>query len=465
MRAPTYKTAVIVVYVLALFVQILDATIVNVALPTLADEFDVAVTDVEWVVLAYLLAVALGIPAAGWFADRFGSKRVFISAIVAFTLASALCGAAGSLDQLVAFRALQGLGAGMLTPVGSAILYRAFPLEERARAAVAVVGVAVIAPMIGPALGGIIVDTISWRWIFYVNIPIGVVATTLSMLWLREHTEPGAGRLDVAGLVLAGGGLAGLLYGLSLGPERGWADPVTLAVLAGAALALSLLVAIELRIDDPMLDLRLLTERLFRTVNVAGLFTYAGFLGLIFLFTLYLQSLRGESAMTAGFVQSPQALGVVVVSNLLGRRLYATIGPRRLMVVGTLATGAVSASLALTDTSTPLGLLAVLMFLRGAAIGVVFVAIQTSVYARIPVADTARATSIFSSQRQTANALGVAVAATILAALAPETCATAADAADGLRGYRIGFLVSGALFVPAAIASWFIHDEDAAATR
>jgi EmrB/QacA subfamily drug resistance transporter len=465
MRAPSYKIAVTVVYILALFMQILDATIVNVALPTLADEFGVEVTDVEWVVVGYLLALAVGIPAAGWFGDRFGSKRVFLTALMIFTVASAMCGAANSLDQLIAFRVLQGLGAGMLTPIGSAILFRAYPLEERAKAAIAVVGVAVIAPAIGPALGGIIVDTISWRWIFYVNVPIGVLALTVGWLWLREHTEPDAGRLDIAGLLLSGGSLALLLYGMSIGPERGWGSPVTLGVLVGAAAAMAALVIIELRIAEPILDLRLFRERLFRTINIAGLFAYAGFLGHIFLFTLYLQTLRGSSAMAAGFTQSPQALGVVVVSNLFGRRLYMAVGPRRLLMSGTLATGAVTMTFAATDTSTPIGVLATMMFARGLAVGMVFIAIQTAVYSQISLADTAKATSIFGAQRQTGNALGVAISATILAALATTADGTTAAAADGLRAYRVGFLVSGALFIPAAIASSFIHDEDAAATR
>ena len=179
MRAPSYKVAVTIVYVLGLFVQILDATIVNVALPTLADEFGVPVTDVEWIVVGYLLALATAIPAAGWLSDRFGSKRVFLGSLTVFTVASGLCGIAPSLDTLVAARLLQGLGAGLITPVGIAILFRAYPLAERATAAAAVVGVAVIAPATGPALGGIIVDSVSWRWIFYVNLPIGILAVAL----------------------------------------------------------------------------------------------------------------------------------------------------------------------------------------------------------------------------------------------------------------------------------------------
>jgi EmrB/QacA subfamily drug resistance transporter len=465
-RAPSYKVAVTVVYILGLFIQILDATIVNVALPTLADDFGVPVTEVDWVIVGYLLALASAIPAAGWLSDRFGSKKVFLGALAVFTVSSGLCGAATSLEMLVAFRLLQGLGAGLITPVGSAILFRAYPMAERARAAAAVVGVAVIAPAVGPALGGIIVDTISWRWIFFVNLPIGIAGMALGLMWLREEVVEGAGRFDGPGLLLASAGLALLLYGLSLGPDDGWAAPTTLAALSGAVGGFVLLVRRELRIDAPLLHLRLFTERLFRTANIAGLSIYAGFLGQIFLFTLYLQDLRGISATGAGFTQAPQAVGVFVLSNVAGRRLYMAVGPRRLMVAGAAGTGIVTAVFALTDTTTPLGLLAFMNFCRGLTIGLVFVTIQTAVYARISNADTAKATTLFSVQRQSANALGVAIVATVLAALAPASRSVGPiDAAAGLSAYRWAFVVCALLFVPGVIASWSIRDEDAAETR
>ena len=465
-RSPGYQTAVTVVYILGLFIQILDATIVNVALPTLADEFGVLVTEVEWVVVGYLLALASAIPAAGWMSDRFGSKRVFLGALLVFTAASGLCGAASSLDALIAFRILQGLGAGLITPVGAAILFRAYPLAERARAAAAVVGVAVIAPAVGPALGGIIVDTISWRWIFFVNLPVGAVAVALGARWLREEVLNDAGRFDGPGLVLASGGLALLLYGLSLGPDRGWAAPSTALALGASLLAFVLLVRRELRIGHPLLHLRLFQERLFRTTNLAGLSIYAGFLGQIFLFTLYLQDLRGVSATGAGFTQAPQAVGVFVLSNVAGKRLYVAVGPRRLMLAGAVGTGLITLSFALTDTTTPLGLLAAMNFARGLTIGLVFVTIQTAVYARISNADTAHATTLFSVQRQSANALGVAIVATVLAALAPASGLQGpVSAAAGLGAYRWAFVASALLFVPGALASWRIRDEDAAETR
>lgn len=455
MRTPTYKVAVTIVYVLGLFVQILDATIVNVALPTLAREFGVEVTGVEWVVVAYLLALASSIPAAGWLSDRFGAKRTFLVTLVVFTVASGLCGLAGSLSQLVGFRILQGIGAGLITPVGSAILFRAYPMAERAKASAAVVGVAVIAPAIGPALGGIIVDTTSWRWIFLVNLPIGITAIVLGARWLVESTLEEPGRFDGPGLILASSGLTAFLYALSVGPDRGWTDGRTLGSAAFAVVALVGMVVREVRIPEPILHLELFRERMFRTANLAGLFIYAGFLGQIFVFTLFVQSFRGDSATAAGFTQMPQAVGVFVLSNLAGRRLYIALGPRLLLLVGSAGTGLISGSFVLATASTPLPVLAAGNFVRGICIGLVFVTIQTAVYAQITNDETARATTLFSVQRQTANAVGVAVGATVLSALAPPD----------LTAYRWAFAAIALLFVPGVIASALIRDEDAAETR
>ena len=176
-----YKYRVMVVYIAGLVMTIIDGTVVNVALPTLADEFDVPSTDIEWIAIVYLLSLAAVIPVAGWLGDRYGTKRMFVVSLGTFVAASLLCGLAQDLPQLLVFRVLQGVGGGLITPIGSAMLFRAFPLSERSTASVGVLSVAVVAPAIGPVLGGVIVDNISWRWIFLINIPIGAVAVALAV--------------------------------------------------------------------------------------------------------------------------------------------------------------------------------------------------------------------------------------------------------------------------------------------
>jgi EmrB/QacA subfamily drug resistance transporter len=274
------------------------------------------------------------------------------------------------------------------------MLYRAYSMEDRAKAAIGVLSVAVIAPAIGPMLGGILVDSASWHWIFLINGPIGAVAIVLSVMWLEETKHETPGRFDLAGFVLSAASVAILLYTLSIGPEKGWFSAYTITFAVVGIACLVALIVIELRIPNPILMLRLFHDRLFRTVNISAGLTYAGFFGMIFVLPLYLQSLRGYTAFQSGLAQSPQAIGVFLVSNLLGRRLYRAVGPRRLMVVGTAATSAITCLYATADLDTPLSTIAGFSFMRGLAVGMVFVSIQTAAYATTSMADTGRATSL-----------------------------------------------------------------------
>ena len=465
MQRPEYKVAVTAVYVAGLFIQILDSTVVNVALPSLADEFGVDVTNVEWVIVGFGLTLAASIPAAGWFADRFGAKRIFLGAIVIFTLASMACGLANSLDQLVAARIVQGLGAGLITPVGSAMLYRAYPLQERAKAANTVLSVAVIAPAIGPTIGGLLIETVSWRAIFFINMPIGAFAFVLGLLWLTPDEVKDPGRLDLAGLLLSSAGLALGVYALSSGPDVGWLSGRVLIPGLISVAALTVLVQVERRAAEPVLALRLLSERLFRTCNLLGVFLYMGFVSQIFMLTLYLQRFRGFSALEAGLTSSPMPIGVLLFSNLIGGRLYQRAGPRRMLIVGTLGATVSTILFVFVDSDTPLPLIGGVMFLRGLFLGSVFLALQSAVYVRVESVDLARAASLFNTQRQASSAIGVAVTATALAALAPFGGVGPGSGTEGLAAYQSAFLVAGLMMAPTILVSIFIRDEDVAATR
>src|SRR6201989_2969819 len=201
------KVAVSVVFVAAMFMSIMDTTIVNVALPTIGRDFSVSSTAVDGVSIAFLVSLAVFIPASGWLGDRFGGKRVLLAAIVVFTVASALCGLASSLGELVIFRVLQGAGGGMLSPVGMAMLFRPFPPEERIRASSILTVPTTLAPALGPVLGGLLVTDLTWRWVFYVNVPIGAATLAFGARFLRQHAESRPGHFDLAGFLLSGIGL------------------------------------------------------------------------------------------------------------------------------------------------------------------------------------------------------------------------------------------------------------------
>ncbi len=461
-RKIAYKWIVAVVYVSALFLDILDTTIVNVAIPALGREL--RTENAEWVVLGYTLSLAVWIPTSGWLGDRFGTKRTFLIALMAFTFGSLLCGTAQNMSQLIAFRVIQGVGGGMLTPVGLAMLFRAFPPAERARAATLIMIPTLAAPALGPVLGGLIVTNISWRWIFLVNLPIGLVALWFGCRHLQEHRHPASGRFDIAGFVLSGAALALIVYTLSEGPNSGWTSPLVIACGVTGVVAAIVMSFVELRIPSPMLDLRLLHNRMFRQCNLVGLFSIASFLGVTFVMPLYLQLLRGMTPLASGLTTFPQAFGIMVSSVIAGK-VYAKIGPRRLMTGGFLAAAVAIAFYTMLGLHTSLWLIRSLMFGRGLCMGFAFVPMQAASYATINPSQNGRASSIFSTQRQVGVSIGVAIMASILAAhMSLSRLPHADEVGRALTGVRWAFGIAVVLALVAALCAWFIRDEDAAAT-
>jgi len=453
-----YKRAMVIVFILTLFVQILDATIVNVAIPTLADEFGVSATRIDRAIIGYLVGLAVFIPASAWLADRFGARRVFLISLTLFTVASALCGMSQTLNQLLMFRILQGIGSGIMGPLGAAMLYRAFPQNERAKAATAVIGVAVIAPAIGPVLGGVLIETLSWRWIFLVNIPIGIFAFVVEFLVVRDFRGEKRTPFDYVGFLLAGVGLGGTLYGVTVAQDLGWTAPLVVLTIGAGIGSLIALPFQARRVEYPLLRFEVFRAPIFRALQVVAFPTYAAFIGVIFLLPVYMQSLRGFSALETGLATFPQAIGVWISSQVVGRRFYMKVGPRRLLLIGLTGGLVVGLALAQVDLSTGLWTIRTLMFARGLALGLAFIAIQTAIYSQTSVEDTGQATALFSANRQSAPAFGVALVAAILAG------SSGSEAEPVLGDYRLAFVISGLVFVPAIVATFWVHDSDAAAT-
>lgn len=460
-RTFEYKWLVATIYVGAVFLDILDITIVNVALPQLGKQLN---SDaVEWVVVGYTLALAASIPLAGWWSDKVGTKTAFLVSLALFTLGSLACGFANSMGMLIAFRVFQGVGGGMLTPVGLSMLYRAFPPAERIRVAVVITVPTLLAPALGPILGGLLVTHVGWRWIFWVNFPICTVVFIAAVAVLREHRESSAGRFDLPGFILSGGGLALSLYALSEGPRSGWTATPTLLAGTIGVLMLIAFVYTELRVEHPMLDLRLLKNRGFRSANIVMNVSMASFFGLLFVLPLYLQNYRGISAQASGLITFPQALGVMITSQIAGR-IYRRVGPRKLITVGFGAAAVVILAFVTIGPNTSFWEIRGLMFARGLSMGLAFTPIQAVAYSSISPSDMGRASSIFSTLRQVSISVGVAVMSTLLAAFT-NLVGKPVDPERALHGYRVSILVSTVLLVIAtSCAWWMVKDEDAAAT-
>jgi EmrB/QacA subfamily drug resistance transporter len=450
-----YKYLVAAAFVFGLFMDILDTTIVNVALPTLAEEFHASTGQLAWVVTGYVLSLAVWVPASGWIGDRFGTKRTFLFATGMFVLGSALCGLAWSIESLVFFRLAQGVGGGMLTPVGTAMLYRAFTPSERARASAILSIPTMLAPMLGPVFGGFLVDAVSWRWIFYVNVPVGVVSFVFSWLVLKEHREPGAGRFDPRGFVFSGLGMAGVLYALSRGAEDGWTSPIVLVAGVGGIVCFALLVRVETRLKAPMLDLKLYTSRLFRTANLTGFFFFCTQFGMLFVLPLFLQQLRGLSAFESGLTTFPQPVGQIFMVQFTSR-LYHRIGPRINLLIGTTGIMLTTGLFLFVGLETNLWWIRAVMFLRGCFIAFNMVSMQTALFSAVPREKTGRASSLWNTSRQVAVALGVAVAASVLIVQLPGSDQGLAGVPPelGLAAFHTAIAV---LVVMASVAVFFAY--------
>jgi EmrB/QacA subfamily drug resistance transporter len=438
---------VAVAYVCALFMAAIDMQIVNVALPTLSRDFDAPLSDMQWTVIAYLLTLAVVIPASGWIGDKIGTKRTFLFALALFTVASALCGAAQSLPQLIVARALQGVGGGLLTTTGTAMLYRAYRPERRAKVARTLILPILLGPAAAPIIGGVLTQSLSWRWVFFINLPVGVAMFVFAYLFVPEHRPSPAGRLDVLGLVLSGVGLSALLYAISEGSVIGWTSP---AILAGGGVGVGMLWLFAreaLRRPDPILRLRLLRDPLLRSTNIVFALTTAVFLGSLYLTPIFLQQVMHQTPIQSGTTTFLEAVGVGVGAQTLGR-LYPRFGPRIMCVIGGAGLTAYLALFLLVDASTNLWFVRGLMFFGGLGNCGIFLAIQTSMFTHISSADTGHAAAIYNTQRQSSIAINIALLTTIVAG------------ADGtpLAAFHDAYLAAAILAALGTVLAWTLID-------
>jgi EmrB/QacA subfamily drug resistance transporter len=462
-RVISQKVAVSVVYASAMFIAVMDLTIVNVALATIGRDFHASAAGVAETVIGYQVAVALSIPAAAWLGDRLGPRQVLLGSIVIFTAASALCGLAGSLGELVAFRVLQGIGGGLMAPVGMTMLFRAFPQAERVRASSILMISTALAPAAGPVIGGVFVTDVSWRWVFFVNVPIGISALVFGLLFVADQDHPAAGRFDVPGFLTASLGLGLLMYGVSEGPNTGWTNGPNVASIVSGAVLLAAMVVIELRTAAPMLDLRVYADRLFRSASIVLTLSSVAFFGLLFLLSLFFQNGLHLSALQAGLTIAPESVGLIITSQVVSRWLYPALGPRRIVACGLLVIAGVATGMTLAGTGTSVWLLRLVTFVMGLGVGAVFMPSQAAAFATIAAERTSVASTIYNAQRQVGGAIGVALLTAVISALHPVQT-VAGHVETNVRAFHTGLLVCAGVALVAALAALQVRDSDAAAT-
>jgi EmrB/QacA subfamily drug resistance transporter len=420
------------VVILGSIMSILDTTIVNVALETLGRELHSTLADIQWVITGYMLALAAVIPVTGWAARRFGPRRLYLLSLVLFTAGSALCGFAGSTTELIVFRVLQGIGGGMLLPVGQMMMAGAAGPKRMGRVMGVVAVPAMLAPILGPTIGGLIVDNASWRWIFFVNLPVGALAFAAGLKILPRGERQEAGRLDVRGLALMISGLPLLTYGLAeIGATGSFtATRAVVPLLTGLAL-IGVFVWHALRAKRPLLDLRLYRRTTFASASIAMFCLGAALFGGMILMPLYWQQIRGESVVDTGLLTAPMGLGMALVMPLVGR-LTDRVGGGPLALAGVIVTTVATIAFGFIGAHTSISWLSIAMFVRGMGVGLAFMPAMAAAFASLEPSELPDATPQLNVLQRIGGSIGTAVLAVVLErALAGTTSLDAAAAAYG----------------------------------
>jgi DHA2 family multidrug resistance protein len=406
-----------VAVMLGTFMEVLDTTVVNVSLPHIAGSLGATVDEATWVLTSYLVANAIILPMTGWLANQFGRKRLLLMSVAGFTISSFLCGLAPTLPLLIIFRVIQGATGGGLQPLSQAILMESFPPEQRGKAmAFWALGI-VVAPMLGPVMGGWITDSYSWRWVFYINMPVGIAATIMINLFVVDppYIRRIAGKIDYWGISLLALGIGALQIVLDKGQEEDWFASHWIVWMSIAAIAaLVLFVFRELRTRSPVVDLRVLRVRTYATgvfmMTVLGFVLY----GSTVLIPIFLQTLLGYPSLQAGLAMLPRGLGSFLMMPLVGV-LMTKIEPRKLLGAGVIMAavslfwlGSMNLSIGYWDIFWP-------QILQGTSLGLLFVPLTTITNDPIPLEKMGNATSIFNLMRNIGASFGIAAVTTIIA--------------------------------------------------
>ncbi len=413
-RIDAYVWRISAVVIVGSIMSILDTTIVNVALDTLSRELHSTIAQIQWVVTGYMLALAAVIPVTGWAARRFGAKRVYLVSLVLFTLGSALCGLATSTNELILFRVIQGLGGGMILPIGQLMMAEAAGPKRMGRVMSIVAVPAMLAPIFGPTIGGLILDNMSWRWIFYVNVPIGLIAVIAALRILPTVQRQPTNALDYRGLALMATGLPLLTYGLAeIGTTGSFTSmKVLIPIILGLAL-IATFVFHALRVKYPLLDVRLYRRPTFSSASFAMFCLGAALFGGMILLPLYWQGVRHESVVDTGLLTAPQGLGMALIMPLAGK-LTDRLGGGPLALFGVILTTLATIPFGMIGAHTSVLYLSVAMFVRGMGIGFAFMPAMAAAFAALDRSELSDATPQLNVLQRVGGSIGTAVLAVVL---------------------------------------------------
>ncbi len=411
-----YKWVALAVVLTGTIMTILDSTIVNIAIPTLQHDLHAgSYTDIAWVVTGYLLAQGAVIPLTGWATDRWGTKRLYLITIVMFTVASMLCGVSQNLGELIFFRVIQGVGGGMLMPIGMTIILQAVGPQNMGRV-MGIFGVPMlIAPAVGPVLGGFFVQDFTWRLIFYVNVPIGVVGFIAASRFLRELHRTAGLRLDVLGLITGVPAILALMYAVDRSTALGWSSPLVVSLLVASAVLMGAFIVRQLHAREPLLQLSLFRDRTFSWAMALSFLVVTAMFGTMLLLPLYLQEVHGYDAIETGLLLLPQA-AMAAVSMPLGGYLTDRIGPKWVVASGMVLLTIGSVVLAQIHYDSSNWLVVSALMLRGFAMGFAMMPTMSAAMARVPRRYTSRASSITNTFQRVSSSVGIAILVTVLAA-------------------------------------------------
>ena len=452
-RIEPYVWKIAGVVILGMMMSILDTTIVNVALDTLARDLHTSLSDIQWVATGYLLSLAAVIPLTGWAARKYGAKQVYIGSVILFTIGSALCGVAESSTSLIAFRVLQGIGGGMIMPISQMIMAEVAGPQRMGRVMSVVVMPAMLAPILGPVVGGLILQNFHWSWIFLVNIPVGIVAVILGLKMLPHSKLGEASRLDIPGLILMILGIPALVFGISeVGSTGSFTAPEVVWPIVAGLVLVTAFIRHALRAERPLLDVRLYTNRIFSAASLTTFGLGAALFGAMILLPLYYQQVRGESVVITGLLVGPQGLGMLMVASF-APRLAARYGGGKVAFFGVSILSLTSVPFVFIGPDTSILFLSVMLLLRGVGIGLSFLPTSTVAFASLRKDQLSDATPQMNVIQRIGGAIGTAVLAVVLQQ-ASEGVTTTAGAADAFGTAYLWALAIAVLSLIPCVVLW-----------